>query len=87
MIKKYIKKYYKDNIKSYKIKNEEIDRTVSIIDVEIEVLDYRNKKIKELKTVEDRIKYDITFYLNKENGLWTLENLSRDDYLKINGLY
>jgi len=87
------KKIYKEVLQrqyqnlSYKIKNEEIDRTVSIIDVEIEVLDYRNKKIKELKTVEDRIKYDITFYLNKENGLWTLENLSRDDYLKINGLY
>lgn len=84
--KELLKKQYQNL--SYKIENEETENNVSIVDVEIEVLDYSNiKDINKLKQVEDKKKYEITFYLTKEKGIWKLDKLNEDDYKKINGFY
>lgn len=90
--KEVLKKQYQNL--SYKIKNEEVEKDVSIVETEIEVLNYSNinekdiyKKINKMKNIEEKKKYEITFYLNKEKGVWVIEKLNDDDYLKINGLY
>ena len=90
--KEVLKKQYQNL--SYKIKNEEVEKDVSIVETEIEVLNYSNinekdiyKKIEKMKNIEEKKKYEITFYLNKEKGVWVIEKLNDDDYLKINGLY
>ena len=90
--KEVLKRQYQNL--SYKIKNEEVEKDVSIVETEIEVLNYSNikednidKKIDKMKNVEEKKKYEITFYLNKEKGIWVIEKLNDDDYLKINGLY
>lgn len=90
--KEVLKKQYQNL--SYKIKNEEVEKDVSIVETEIEVLDYSSikeknidKKLNKMKNIEEKKKYEITFYLNKEKGVWVIEKLNDDDYLKINGLY
>lgn len=88
---------------SYKIKNEIIKKDTATVDVEIEVLDYTqavnkaNKtcedkemiscKIKEMKLANSKIKYDITFTLNNEEGNWVIEKLEKEDLKKLHGLY
>lgn len=49
--------------------------------------DFVDYKIKELKKVTEKIKYDITFNLTKKNNIWLLDNISEIDYLKLHGLY
>lgn len=45
-------------------------------------------KIKQLKAVTDKAKYDITFYLSKdENDEWILDDISDIDRQKLHGLY
>jgi len=44
-------------------------------------------KIKELKEVSDKTKYDLTFNLTKEDGVWTISELSETDLRKLHGLY
>ncbi len=90
--KELLKRQYQNL--SYKIKNEEIENNVSIVETEIEVLDYSrikekniNKKLDKMKNTEEKKKYELTFYLNKEKGIWKIDSLSEDDYKKINGLY
>lgn len=90
--KELLKRQYQNL--SYKIKNEEIENNVSIVETEIEVLDYSrikekniNKKLNKMKNTEEKKKYELTFYLNKEKGIWKIDSLSEDDYKKINGLY
>lgn len=90
--KEVLKKQYQNL--SYKIKNEEVEKDVSIVETEIEVLDYSrikekniNKKLDKMKNTEEKKKYELTFYLNKEKGIWKIDSLSEDDYKKINGLY
>ena len=90
--KELLKRQYQNL--SYKIKNEEIENNVSIVETELEVLDYSrkkkkniNKKLNKMKNTEEKKKYELTFYLNKEKGIWKIDSLSEDDYKKINGLY
>lgn len=47
---------------------------------------YTDYKISELKKVSTRVKKDITFQLEKENGLWKIKELSKADLAKIHGL-
>lgn len=61
----------KDDIK------DTIDNIASFIDY----------KIKELKNVDSTIKYDLTFNLTKEDGVWVIDDLSEDDRQKLHGLY
>jgi hypothetical protein len=99
---------------AYKIKNEEIDDNIGIVDVEIEVLNYKmvinncndyyiehedefnnsinsrefiEYKLKQLRGVSDKIKYDLTFQLNMKNGVWLISGFSESDREKIHGLY
>lgn len=44
-------------------------------------------KIQELKNVDTTIKYDLTFNLTKEDGVWVIDDLSDDDRQKLHGLY
>lgn len=54
-----------------------------------DVVDYAfaDYKIKQLKDVTDKAKYEITFHLQKENGEWKIEDLSDVDRQKIHGLF
>ncbi len=56
----------------------------SLIDTISEFIDY---KIKELKNVTEKVKYDITFNLTKEDGKWKIDDISDMDIQKIHGLY
>ncbi len=61
------------------------DAVEDMFDETTKFIDY---KIKQLKDVTDKAKYDITFYLTKdENGEWVLEDISDIDRQKIHGLY
>lgn len=44
-------------------------------------------KIKQLKDVTDKAKYEITFHLTKEDGDWVVDDISDEDRQKIHGLY
>lgn len=56
----------------------------SLVDEATEYIDY---KIKELKNVTDKVKYEITFNLIKEDGKWKVEDISDVDRQKIHGLF
>ena len=60
------------------------DENGSLIDTLSEFIDY---KIKELKNVTTKVKYDITFNLTKEDDKWVIDDLSDIDRQKIHGLY
>ena len=53
----------------------------------IDTIKYMDYKIKQMKTTEDRVKYEIIFTLHKEDGKWVLEDISDMDREKIHGLY
>ena len=44
-------------------------------------------KIKQLMDVTDKKKYEITFYLNKIEGEWVMEDITDVDRQKIHGLF
>ena len=77
------KKYYSEHRDEFK--DEEIDKTDTMVDEDSKYIDY---KIKMLKNVTDRKKYDITFNLRKDkDDNWKLEDISDIDRQKIHGLY
>ena len=90
--KELLKKQYQNL--SYKIMNEEIENKIAIVEVKIEVLDYSSikeknidERLNKMKNIESKKDYELTFYLTKEKGIWKIDNLTEDDYKKINGLY
>ena len=98
--KKLLEKQYQNL--SYKIKKEIIAKDTATVDVEIEVLDYKNAinksekeceknliecKLKEMKNINNKTKYDLTFTLNQEEGKWVIENLNETAVKKLHGLY
>ena len=45
-------------------------------------------KLEQMKKVDDKIKYDMSFHLTKsEDGTWSLDSISDVDRQKIHGLY
>lgn len=48
---------------------------------------YNDYKIKEMKKVVDKKKYNITFILHKTDKAWKIDNLKDTDMEKIHGLY
>ena len=58
-------------------------------DVVEDVLDsaFIDFKIKQLKDVTDKAKYEITFHLSKEDDEWVIEDISDTDRQKLHGLY
>ena len=98
--KKLLEKQYQNLL--YKIKKEIIAKDTATVDVEIEVLDYKNAinksekeceknliecKLKEMKNINNKTKYDLTFTLNQEEGKWVIENLNETAVKKLHGLY
>ncbi len=55
-----------------------------LIDTISEFIDY---KIDQLKNVTEKVKYEITFNLTKEDNKWKIEDISDIDIEKIHGLY
>ncbi len=66
--------------KAEEVKDDIADKIDSIASF----IDY---KIKELKNVDSTIKYDLTFNLTKEEGVWVIDELSDSDRQKLHGLY
>lgn len=90
------KKYYEEHKEDIEKENQEDkkdnDNMVgdAVDDVETAVKEssaYINYKLKELESVSDTTTYTITFYLNKENGDWKLQDISDSDRQKLHGLY
>lgn len=54
---------------------------------DVEDSKYIDYKIKQLKQVTDRIKYEITFNLTKEDDEWKIDDISDIDRQKIHGLF
>lgn len=48
---------------------------------------YIDYKIKKMKEVNEKIKYEITINLTKNEGIWTIDELNDIDKQKIHGLY
>jgi len=48
---------------------------------------YIKYKLEELKKVNDKRKYTITFNLHKDDGEWVLDDISDNDREKLHGLY
>lgn len=48
---------------------------------------YIDYKIKQMKSVTDKVKYELTFNLVKEDGKWKVEDISDIDRQKIHGLF
>ena len=90
------KKYYEEHKDEIETENQEDkkdnDNMVedAVDDAETAVKEssaYINYKLKELESVNDTTTYTITFYLNKENGDWKLQDISDSDRQKLHGLY
>ena len=77
---------HRDEFKEEEKKNDEIvDGVVGdTIDNMASFIDY---KIKNMKTVTNKSKTTITFFLNKVDNEWVVEDLSEMDIQKLHGLY
>lgn len=65
------------------------DNDTDLGDVVEDILDsaFIDFKIKQLKDVTDKAKYEITFHLTKEDDEWIIEDISDTDRQKLHGLY
>ncbi len=89
------KEYYKEHEEEFKKKTSENkedtssdDKTTIIEGEGFEKLSaFIDYKIKQLKSVTDKIKYEITFNLTKEDKEWKVEDISDIDRQKIHGLF
>ncbi len=79
----------KDDENNKDNKNNENKDNNSLGDVVEDVLDsaFVDYKIKQLKDVTDKAKYEITFHLTKEDKEWVVEDISDIDRQKIHGLF
>lgn len=48
---------------------------------------YHDDEIDALENANEKIKYDITFDLTKKDNEWVIDNLSKDNIDKINGVF
>ena len=61
-----------------------VENAKEAIEDTMEFIDY---KIKELKNVTDKTKYEITFHLTRVDNEWKVDDISDIDRQKIHGLY
>lgn len=73
-----------DTTKDTEDSDDSSKETDGLLEEASEFIDY---KLKQLKDVTDKIKYDITFNLTKIDGKWHLEDISDIDRQKIHGLF
>ncbi|MBQ2639420.1 MAG: hypothetical protein IJF92_01455 [Bacilli bacterium] len=80
------KKYYNEHKDEFEDKDDDslVEGTEESLEKIASFIDY---KIKQLQSVTDKTKYDITFNLKKENGKWKVQDLSDEDIEKLHGLY
>lgn len=71
--------YYKRHLDEFdgSDSSDDIDNIGSFIDY----------KIKNMKNVNNTTKYEMTFYLEKQDNEWVVNDISNNDILKIHGLY
>ena len=86
------RKYYNEHRDEFEsndsFNNDQKDESDEIVGGEIDNLaSFIEYKIKQLKDVTDKAKYEITFHLTKEDGEWVIEDISDEDRQKIHGLY
>lgn len=73
------RKYYFEHPKefNYTIENNSVENTSN----------YINYKLKKLDEVKEKNKYEITLTLTKKEGLWSIDEITDIDRMKIHGLY
>lgn len=74
------RKYFLDNKEEFT--KDEVDESKLE-----ELAEYITYKIKELTNVEDKVKYDVTFNLTKEDNEWVIDNIDDESLEKLLGLY
>ena len=52
-----------------------------------ETKEFIERQIDALTKVEEKTKYQVTFYLEKEENEWVIKDLDQDTFLKMYGLY
>ncbi len=81
------KKEDSDNNDDNTLKDKAEDVKDEVKDKFDDISSFIDYKIKELKNVNDKTKYDLTFNLTKKDGNWTIDDLTNEDRQKIHGLY
>lgn len=76
------KKYFLEHTSDFIGKDENLSE--ENVDENSAYIDYKLKKLKEVK---DKTKYEITFELEKDDDSWKIKNLDEVDRRKIHGLY
>lgn len=86
------KEYYNEHRDEFKsddsFNEDQKDESGEVVGGEIDnITSFIDYKIKQLKDVTDKAKYEITFHLTKEDGEWVVEDISDEDRQKIHGLF
>lgn len=76
-----------DNDNNNNDANDEEDSVNDNDSIVEETASYIDYKIKQLKNVTDKVKYELTFNLVKEDGEWKVQDISDVDREKIHGLF
>ena len=48
---------------------------------------YIDYKLNIMKDINERVKYTLEFIIRKKDKIWVMDNISKDDILKIHGVY
>lgn len=67
-------------------KDEFTDKDINLEDIK-NIKEFIDYKLDELLKTEEKIKYNLTFNLTREDDKWKIDEVSQDDLLKIHGLY
>lgn len=86
------KEYYNEHRDEFKsddsFNEDQKDESGEVVGGEIDnIASFIDYKIKQLKDVTDKAKYEITFHLTEEDGEWVVEDISDEDRQKIHGLF
>ena len=73
-----------DNDNAANDEEDSVNDDDSIVEETASYIDY---KLKQLKNVTDKVKYELTFNLVKEDGEWKVQDISDVDREKIHGLF
>lgn len=73
-----------DYASAIKKAKEEFDSEEGVVE---ETKEFIERQIDALTKVEEKTKYQVTFYLEKEENEWVIKDLDQDTFLKMYGLY